>query len=384
MILDLAAGCAAVVWLYLIFGRGLFWRFRESREPEAEPPERLSKRVAIVIPARNEAECIGQAIASLLCQDYRGRYHVFLVDDHSQDGTLDQALSLARKAGKPELLTATSARSLPEDWTGKLWALAEGVNHAQAFQPDYVLFNDADIMHAPDSLSRLVERAEAGYDLVSYMVKLKCETFPEKALIPAFVFFFFMLYPPAWTASPRHATAGAAGGCILIRWSALARICGIAAIRSELIDDCALAKAVKSAGGKIWLGLTSKTRSIRSYGTFGEIGRMISRTAFWQLRHSPWLLAGTMAGMFITYMLPPLLLLTGRRIPAGLGMAAWTLMMVAYVPSLRFYGLTMLWAPTLPVVALFYAGATVHSALRYWSGCGGEWKGRVQDRKRAR
>ena len=385
MILDLAAGCAVVVWLYLIFGRGLFWRFRDAGEPEAAPPQRLSKRVAIVIPARNEAQSIGQAIASLLCQDYPGPCHIFLVDDHSQDGTLDKALSAAREAGKPELLTAACARSLLEGWTGKLWALAEGVNQAQAFQPDYVLCSDADIMHAPDSLARLVERAEVGgYDLVSYIVKLKCETFAEKALIPAFVFFFFMLYPPAWTASPRHAIAGAAGGCILMRWPALARIGGIAAIRGELIDDCALAKAVKRAGGMIWLGLTSKTRSIRGYGTIGEIGRMISRTAFWQLRHSPWLLAGTMAGMFITYMLPPLLLLTGWLIPACLGMAAWTLMMVAYAPSLRFYGLTIFWAPALPVVALFYAGATVHSALSYWSGRGGEWKGRAQDRKRAK
>lgn len=188
MILDLAAGCAAVVWLYLIFGRGLFWRLHESEVPEPRP---LSKRVAIVIPARNEAESIGQALASLLNQHYPGPFHIFLVDDHSQDGTLDQALSAAREAGKPQLLTATCAHSLPEYWTGKLWALAEGVNHAQAFRPDYVLFTDADIMHAPDSLSRLVERAEAGgYDLVSYMVKLQCETLAEKALIPAFVFFF--------------------------------------------------------------------------------------------------------------------------------------------------------------------------------------------------
>ena len=382
MILDLAAGCAAVVWLYLIFGRGRFWRLRESQDL---PPEPHLKRVAVVIPARDEAEIIGQALASLLRQDYPGPFHIFLVDDHSQDGTLDQALSAAREAGKPELLTATCAGLLPEEWTGKLWALAEGVKHAQAFRPDYVLLTDADIMHAPDSLSRLVERAEAGgYDLVSHMVKLQCETLAEKALIPAFVFFFFMLYPPAWSASPRYATAGAAGGCILIRWPVLARIGGIAAIRGELIDDCALAKAVKSTGGKIWLGLTSKTRSMRGYGTFAEIGRMISRTAFWQLLHSPSLLLGTMAGMFITYMLPPLLLLSGRLIPAGLGMAAWALMMVAYAPSLRFYGLTILWAPALPVVAFFYAGATVHSAVRYWSGRGGEWKGRVQDRKSGR
>lgn len=381
MILDLAAGCTVVIWLYLIFGRGLFWKLRESEDAWHD---RQTKRVAVVMPARNEAEIIGHAVGSLLSQDYSGPRHIFLVDDHSQDGTLDVALSSAREAGKLELLTAIRARSLPDGWTGKLWALSEGIDSAQAFRPDYVLFSDADIMHASDSLARLVARAEAGgYDLVSCMVKLQCESFAERALIPAFVFFFFMLYPPAWTASPRHATAGAAGGCILIRWQALARIGGIAAIRGELIDDCALAKVVKRAG-KIWLGVTSKTRSIRGYGTFGEIGRMIARTAFWQLRHSPWLLAGTMAGLFITYMLPPLLLLTGRLVPAGLGAAAWALMMVAYAPSLRFYGLTMFWVPALPVITLFYAGATIHSALRYWSGRGGEWKGRMQDRKQDR
>ena len=213
------------------------------------------------------------------------------------------------------------------------------------------------------------------------MVKLQCETLAEKALIPAFVFFFFMLYPPAWTEDPKRATAGAAGGCILLRWAALDRIGGIAAIRGELIDDCALAKAVKKSGGKLWLGLTSKSRSIRSYGTFGEIGRMISRTAFWQLRHSTALLAGTVAGMFITYMLPPLLVFSGKLVPAGLGAYAWILMIAGYAPTLRFYGVSMLWAPLLPLVALFYTGATVHSAVQYWSGRGGEWKGRAQDRK---
>jgi len=190
-----------------------------------------------------------------------------------------------------------------------------------------------------------------------------------------------MLYPPAWTEDPGHATAGAAGGCILLRWAALSRIGGIAAIRGELIDDCALANAVKSGGGRIWLGLTSKTRSIRSYGTFGEIERMISRTAFWQLRHSTLLLAGTIAGMLVTYMLPPLLLFTGRRIPIVLGGCAWILMIVAYAPALRFYGLSVLWAPVLPFIALFYTGATIHSAIEYWTGRGGAWKGRVQDRK---
>jgi len=370
------AGLAVSIWLYLLLGRGFFWRLREMDLAGAPMP----RRVAVLIPARNEAQVVGRAIQSIVEQDFPGPFHIFLIDDHSSDGTSEAAPA----AAKPDLLTVIAARQLPEGWTGKLWALAEGIRQAESFRPDYLLFSDADIVHEPDGISRLVARAEAGgYDLVSWMVKLQCETFGERALIPAFVFFFFMLYPPAWTENARRGTAGAAGGCILLRWEALARIGGMVAIRGELIDDCALAKAVKRTGGKVWLGVTSRTRSIRGYGTFREIGRMISRTAFWQLRHSVLLLAGTIAGMFATYLLPPLLLLTGRPPAMALGAFAWVLMMVAYAPSLRFYGLSLLWAPALPLVAVFYTGATIHSAVRYWRGRGGEWKGRAQDAKSA-
>jgi hopene-associated glycosyltransferase HpnB len=220
--------------------------------------------------------------------------------------------------------------------------------------------------------------AEAGgLDLVSYMVKLQCRTLAERAFIPAFVFFFFKLYPPAWIARRDRTTAGAAGGCVLIRPQALARIGGIAAIRAEMIDDCALARAVKQ-GGNIWLGLTENTRSIRDYGTFGEILRMISRNAFTQLHHSLPLLAGTILAMAIIY-LPPLLILGGDPLAAGLGAVAWILMTIAYLPTVRFYGRTPLWAPLLPLIALFYMIATVDSSVRYFTGQGGLWKGRVQD-----
>ena len=367
-----AAACALLIWVCLLLFRGMFWRLRERAATHPAGPG----RVAIVIPARNEAETIGRSIASLAAQNFGGPFHIFLVDDHSDDGTAE----IARKAAGTGRLTVIAAPPLAPGWTGKLWALAEGLKRAESFDPDYVLFSDADIVHAPKGLEQLVARAEAGgYDLVSRMVKLRAETLAEKALIPAFVFFFFMLYPPAWTENMRHRTAGAAGGCILLRWRALERIGGIAAIRGELIDDCALAKAVKTTGGKIWLGISSETLSIRGYCTFGEIGRMISRTAFWQLRHSGILLLGTIAAMFLTYMLPPLLLFTGRPLIMAMGVLAWVLMMAAYLPSLRFYGLSPLWAPALPLVALFYTGATVHSAIRYWMGRGGEWKGRAQD-----
>ena len=370
-----AAACAVLIWLYLGLFRGMFWRLRE--DVAALPPP-APRRVAIVIPARNEAETIGRSIASLAAQSFGEPFHIFLVDDHSVDGTAE----IGRKSAGTDRLTVIAAPPLAPGWTGKLWALAEGLRQAESFHPDYVLFSDADIVHSPEGLAQLTARAETGgYDLVSWMVKLRSETFAEKALIPAFVFFFFMLYPPRWTENMARRTAGAAGGCILLRWTALARIGGIAAIRGELIDDCALAKAVKSTGGKIWLGITSETRSTRGYGTFGEIGRMISRTAFWQLRHSAPLLLGTILGMFLTYVLPPLLLFTGKPLIMALGALAWALMMVVYMPSLRLYGLSPLWAPALPLVALFYTGATVHSAIRYWSGRGGEWKGRAQDVK---
>jgi hopene-associated glycosyltransferase HpnB len=291
-----------------------------------------------------------------------------LVDDASADGTAD----IARQADASGRLTVIRAAPLPAGWTGKLWAVSQGVEQAGA--PDYLLLTDADIVHPPENLSGLVALAESGYDLVSYMAKLKCDSLAERALIPAFVFFFFQLYPPAWIRNPRRKTAAAAGGCILIRREMLERIGGIAAIRGELIDDCALARAVKRAGGRIWLGLSEHTRSIRDYATFGEVGRMISRTAFTQLRYSPLLLAGTVLGLAFIYWLPVALTLAGQP----LGALAWLLMAVCYWPMLHFYGRSPFWAPLLPLVAAFYMGCTIHSAVQYWRGAGGRWKGRAQ------
>jgi hopene-associated glycosyltransferase HpnB len=213
------------------------------------------------------------------------------------------------------------------------------------------------------------------------MVKLRCRSFAETLLIPAFVFFFFMLYPPAWVARRNRRTAAAAGGCILIRPSALDRIGGIAAIRGAIIDDCALARAVKQTGGGIWLGVTNETSSIRDYTTFAEIHAMISRTAFAQLHHSTLLLAGTILGMAIVYLVPPVLLFTRKPLAAFIGLAAWILMSIAYAPALRFYGRSIAWAPVLPLIALFYISATIDSALAYWTGRGGLWKGRIQDER---
>jgi hopene-associated glycosyltransferase HpnB len=369
VILEVAGAASLAAWVYLIFGRGGFWRIEEALPPKMTGPARS---VAVVIPARNEEPVVGQAIASLLQQDYAGYVHVFLVDDHSADATI-------AAAGQHERLTIVKARPLPEGWTGKLWAVSEGLQEAVSMRPDYILLTDADIVHAADNIAGLVTRAESGkLDLVSYMVKLRCRTLAERALIPAFVFFFFKLYPPAWTARRDRRTAGAAGGCILLRASALARIGGIASIRGELIDDCALARAVKRSGGGIWLGVTRETHSIREYSTFGEIHRMIARTAFTQLGYSAALLIGTIVAMAIIYLAPPLLILTGDPIAVASGVAAWLLMAICYAPTLRFYGRSLAWAPLLPLVGLFYTAATLASAVRYWRGRGGLWKGRVQ------
>jgi hopene-associated glycosyltransferase HpnB len=321
-----------------------------------------------VIPARNEAAVVARSIRSLEQQSYAGAFRIVLVDDDSNDGTA----VVARAADVSGRLTVVRAAPLPAGWAGKLWAVSQGVE--EAGPADYLLLTDADIVHPPQNLLELVARAESGYDLVSYMAKLKCESPAERALIPAFVFFFFLLYPPAWIRNPRGRTAGAAGGCILIRREMLERIGGIAAIRGELIDDCALARAVKRAGGRVWLGLSEHTLSIRDYATFGEIGRMISRTAFTQLRYSPLLLAGTLLGLMFTYLLPVALTIGG----SPLGAAAWLMMSVCYWPALRFYGRSSLWAPLLPLIATFYMACTVHSAVQYWQGTGGQWKGRSQ------
>jgi len=365
------------IWVYLLAARGRFWRMPKAaadlKLPSPSPPH-----VAVVVPARNEADVVGRSIQSLLEQDYVGRLHIFVVDDHSSDETA----SVVRKAAvhKDERLTLISAMPLPAGWTGKMWALAQGVEQAAEFNPAYFLFTDADIVHAPDSVTSLVARAQGGkLDLVSMMVLLRCSSLAERALIPAFVFFFFMLYPPEWVSNPKRGTAAAAGGDILVSTEALARIGGIAAIRNELIDDCALARKIKQ-NGHVWLGLTPNTRSIRGYGTFGSVGRMISRNAFYQLRHSVWVLTAAILGLAITYLAPVIVALFGGWATLW-GGAAWLLMSIAFRPTLRFYSRSLLWAPLLPLVALFYMGATIHSAVRYWLGRGGEWKGRAQDTK---
>jgi hopene-associated glycosyltransferase HpnB len=377
MIAACIGAVSLLTWVYLLLARGGFWLMRTETEPSAAQ-ESAARRIAIIVPARDEATAVAQAVRSLLRQNYPDIIHIFLVDDHSSDGTAEIARQAAHDAGASDWLSVVEGRPLPQGWAGKLWAVSQGLQAAASFGAEYYLFTDADIVHEPDNLRSLVLRAErGGFDLVSLMVKLHCESLAERMLIPAFVFFFFKLYPPAWVARPERRTAAAAGGCMLIRSSALARIGGIAAIRDQLIDDCALARAVKS-GGRIWLGPTAAASSLRRYQSWTEIGRMISRTAFTQLRHSTILLFAVCAGMALTYLAPPILIFFGLA-AAAFGAATWLLQSIAYWPTLRFYGLSPLWAPLLPLASLFYLGATVFSALQYWRGRGGLWKGRVQD-----
>jgi hopene-associated glycosyltransferase HpnB len=365
MTLQIAGAVAVGVWVYLIFARGGFWR--EFARVDTAAAGKRAATVVAVIPARNEAATIAMAAGSLRKQVS----HVVVVDDDSEDSTAEAARGL--------LTTVIRSEPLPAGWTGKLWAVSQGVREAARYKPEYLLLTDADIVHPLDNAAGLVARARAGgFDLVSYMATLRCRSVAELALVPAFVFFFFMLYPPAWVRDPRRSTAGAAGGCMLIRWDALERIGGIEAIRGELIDDCALAAKVKGSGGRVWLGLGRETLSLREYGSFAEIGSMISRTAFTQLRYSPVLLAGTLAALAITYLLPPVLTLAATQPARGMGALAWLMMSIAYIPALRYYRRPIPWAPFLPLIALFYAGCTIHSAVRHWRGAGGLWKGRTQ------
>jgi hopene-associated glycosyltransferase HpnB len=373
-----AAVISFVIWLYFAAAHGGFWRITRLILPAAQTADQEPFIVAVV-PARDEADVIGRAIASLLEQS-GVRLSVVLVDDGSTDGTAAAAARAASAINKADQFAVIRGLPLPAGWSGKLWALHQGIEHARSLGPDFFLLTDADIVHAPENLRSLAAQAKSGgYALVSLMVKLHCRSFAERALIPAFVFFFLMLYPPAWIADQRRKTAGAAGGCILIRPKALVKAGGVEAIRHEIIDDCALALRVKRSGGRVWLRLGTDTESIRPYTTFSAIGRMISRAAFNQLRHSILLLFVILLGLVITYLLPPALLLTHRPLPAALGACAWLLMAACYLPTVRLYRLNSLWSLALPVIATFYMGATLHSALKFWIGEGGEWKGRVQD-----
>jgi hopene-associated glycosyltransferase HpnB len=377
------------IWLYLLFFRGRFWY--SDQKLEAIPPtlERYPS-VRVIIPARNEAEAIGICLSSLLHQDYEGDLAIVLVDDGSSDGTAEVAQEVAGRFA-PEKVTIISGQPLPAGWTGKLWAMQQGITYAtEHFSPDYFLFTDADIQHDRGNLSRLIAKAEGeNQALVSLMVALRCESFWEKFLIPAFVFFFEKLYPFPAVNNPKSSIAAAAGGCILIRREILEKIGGIEILKTALIDDCSLAIAVKkylrshpeSKERSIWLGLSETTRSLRPYPDLDTIWNMVARTAFTQLNYSPFLLFGTLIGMLITYFAAPIGLIfgaiSGNNLILGVSLLTWFLIALSYGPTLRLYGLSLGRSITLPLIAFLYSLMTVDSAFRYWRGQGGAWKGRV-------
>jgi len=361
------AGLALVAWLYLLVGHGGYLLMR-PRLPAADLSAWPS--VVAVVPARNEADILPETLPSLLGQDYPGSFQVIVVDDASTDGTGE----LSKQLGDVRVVTGGGP---PPGWTGKVAALALGV--AEAGEPDCLLFTDADIAHPVDSVTALV-RAADGRDLVSLMARLRTETFWERAIVPAFVYFFAQLYPFARVNRPGR-TAAAAGGCVLVRRSVLVSAGGLAAIRGALIDDVALAMLVKRAGsGRIWLGLSTSVRSLRAYPRLADLWDMVARSAYTQLRYSLWLLAGTVLGLLMLYAVPPVAFvvgLFGQPVLAALGLVGWAVMAFSYLPMLRRYGLSVGWAPLLPVIALFYAGMTVDSAWRHWRGRGGAGKGRT-------
>ncbi|MCF3963644.1 glycosyltransferase [Streptomyces fuscigenes] len=377
------------VWCWLLLGQGFFWR-TDQRLPERAQGVPVQERwpsVAIVVPARDEADMLPLSLPTLLAQAYPGEAAVFLVDDNSTDGTGDLARSLAVSEGGLPLSVATPGE--PErGWTGKLWAVRHGVALARAQDPEYLLLTDADIAHEPDSLRRLVESARGGgYDMVSQMARLRVESAWEKLVVPAFVYFFSQLYPFRWVNNAGLRTAAAAGGCVLLRTEAAERAGIPDSIRQAVIDDVSLARAVQRSGGRIWLGLADRVDSVRPYPRLSHLWRMVSRSAYAQLRHNPLVLAGTVVGLALIYLVPPATAfagLAGAGAAAGwAGLAAWAVMTGTYVPMLRYYRQPLWTAPLLPFTALLYLLMTVDSAVQHYRGRGAAWKGRTYARPEA-
>nr|WP_202446901.1 glycosyltransferase [Streptomyces sp. SID5468] len=371
-------------WVWLLLAQGMFWRTDVRLPPRAEPA--VWPSVAVIVPARDEAEVLPVSLPSLLAQRYPGRAEVFLVDDHSSDGTGRLAEELgARRGGLPLTVTVPGSEP-PAGWTGKLWAVRHGMTVArQAYDAEYLLLTDADIAHEPDSLRELVAAAAGSQlDVVSQMARLRVATGWERLIVPAFVYFFAQLYPFRWVNSARGRTAAAAGGCVLLRRTAAERAGLPDSIRQAVIDDVSLARAVKRSGGRIWLGLADRVDSVRPYPRLAQLWRMVSRSAYAQLRHNPLLLLGTLLGLALIYLVPPAATIigavAGRPLVCAAGLAAWLVMTGTYLPMLRYYRQPLWLAPTLPFTAALYAAMTADSAVQHYRGRGAAWKGRTYSR----
>ena len=362
-----------LIWLGLLFAHGGYWRADQRDDRINSPSPMAWPPVVAVVPARDEADVIATAVGSLLAQDYAGEFRVILVDDSSSDGTAEAARAEAKQLGREDRLEVLTGAPLAPGWTGKLWAMSQGVARARTFDPKYLWLTDADIGHDAENLAALVAHSEDnGLVLNSLMVELHCKTPAEKFLIPAFVYFFQMVYPFRRVNRPGR-TAAAAGGCMLARADALEAAGGIEAIRKALIDDCALA-AVMKRQGPIWLGLTHRARSLRPYDSFAAIGRMVSRSAYAQLDYSPLKLIGCVLGMALVFLAPAI----GVLMFDGASFGVWMLMAISFMPILSFYRLSPLWGLALPVIGAAYTLFTVQSAIQHWQGKGGLWKGRAQ------
>ncbi len=371
-----------VVWAYLLLGRGGFWlcRERDASAAKASGGPSVWPSVVAVVPARDEADVIAESVGSLLAQDYPGAFSVVLIDDQSSDGTAEVALAAAKAAGAQERLRVVAGSGPPKGWTGKLAAMRRGLAEVDALAepPEFVLFTDADIAYEPHVLRRVAAIASARRAvLTSLMVKLRCESLAERWLAPAFVFFFQMLYPFAWVNNPKRKIAAAAGGCMLVRREALGRAGGLEAVRSALIDDCALGALMKGQG-PIWLGLTEDALSLRAYETFGDFSRMVSRSAYAELRYSAVRLVGVVVGMALVYLAPPLFALAASGVAQVMGALTWAMMAVSLAPMSRLYGRPAVSGFFLPAIAAAYVVFTVQSAVQFWRGRGGYWKGRFQ------
>ncbi|WP_119260224.1 glycosyltransferase [cyanobacterium endosymbiont of Rhopalodia gibberula] len=391
LIITIITTISLIIWLYLLLFRGKFWLSDQRIDPK-EISLTTYPSVCAVIPARNEADVLPVSLRSLLNQDYLGDFKVILVDDQSDDGTAEIAYKLATTFRKTDQLTVISGQPLSSGWSGKLWAMEQGIKYIkeQNLHPDYILFTDADIEHHQTNLRELVGKSQQeNLALTSLMVQLRCQSIWEQFLIPAFIFFFEKLYPFLWVNDPHHKMAAAAGGCILIRQDILEQVGGLEIVRQALIDDCSLAAAVKSKlqdisdnpPQGIWLGLSEKTCSLRPYDSLQTIWDMVARTAYTQLNHSLLFLIGTVVGLTLIYIVPPVSLIwgltVGNRLITGLGGITWLLMSISYLPTLRLYKTSLLWSISLPAISFFYLLMTIDSALRHLRGKGGRWKGRV-------
>lgn len=380
MLLVVVAALALAIWIYLIVGRGGFWWAFKFDDLAPASNVTTWPAIAVVVPARDEADGVADCVKSILGQPYPGELSMVLIDDQSQDGTAEIASEAAASIGASTRLTVLSGRPLPSGWTGKLWAVKQGLSLVEdrPVQPDYVLLTDADIVYSGDVVMRLVARAQSeDLAMTSVMAMLRCESFAEKYLIPAFIFFFNMLYPFSWVRDRNSSTAAAAGGCILARWDALRNSGGTEAIRGSLIDDCALGARLKTQG-PVWLGYSQNVRSVRASETVAEVGRMISRSAYAQLHYSLPLLIGVVVAMTVVFLAPAAITVFGHDLSRECAAVAWLLMALAFQPTLRYYRQSALWGPALPAIALAYMVFTINSAVQHVQGRGGMWKGRAQ------